>query len=765
MKGQWTYVAMTVLLASIASFSAFLVFICLVIWINKKYSMKTSILYMTIYILMFTYSSYVQTKNVTIYSKGEYKGYGKIIESPSIDGEQMSFIIEMDGKEKIKSYYTFQKQSELEKAKQWRSGAVCFFEGELIEPKQNTIENGFNYKKNLNSKKIHWIFYVTSIRQCQDQRNIFDQLQLYRETIQQFIESHYPDRSSGFVQALIIGERRNIEEGDYQVYQQLGIVHLLAISGLHVGFMTGFLYWLLLRLGLTKEQVILLLCFMLPIFAMITGAAPSVLRACLMAEIFLLSQLFYKSVIPEDCISISFIMLFIINPFYVDHIGFQLSYIISYALIFSQPLLKKCHHPFQTVIMVTLLSQVSSFPIVLYHFYEFSPLSVIVNLLYVPLYVYLLLPFSFITIFLLLMMKPLGKMAVSLHHAVFDFSLQFAEMISDWKIASITVGAISEVSLVFIYIIIFYFMIHLEKSETIHRTVSLILKLIVVLFLYVIVMKAFQPGEVTFIDVGQGDAIFIREPGFGNAFLIDTGGIMTFDKEDWQKKKSPFSIGEDILIPFLKSKGVATLDGLFLTHGDIDHVGEAITILESVHVKHLFIPKFFIKGDMERSILSAATEKGVNIVEVSGGDQISISPTFLVLSPLGNPGSSNDGSLVLYAKIGGKRWLFTGDLEEEGEFKLLNVYPNLQVDVLKVGHHGSRTSSSEAFLHAIKPTYAIISVGRNNRYNHPHQEVLTRLHTENVIIFRTDEMGSIQYRFRQANGTFLIYPPYDIAAE
>lgn len=764
MKGQWTYVALTVLLASIASYSAFFLFLIFFFWIKKQKSITAVLIYFVLFVIIFCYTSFVQNKNVTTFQEGAIQVYGKIIESPTIDGNKMSFLMKAHD-EKIKSYYYLNEKKELHKLKEWKAGTVCLFKGNLAEPIQHTVENGFNYKEYLKYQKIHWIFYVDSILECNYDPNIFEIMANFRSDIIQFIRGNYPAESSGFVQALIIGYREDIHEEDYKIYQQLGIIHLLAISGLHVGFIIASLYWLLLRFNLTKEQVIIILCIILPFFSFLTGAAPSVLRASLMAEIFLLARLFYKSILAIDCISISFIIFVLINPYEIYHIGFQLSYVVSYSLILSQRLINKRKHPIQKFTMVTIIAQLSSLPIILYYHYEFSLISIVANLFFIPLYVYFFLPLSYISFLSLFINESIAEVFITVLNFGFQYSLKLTHLFSYPSFLTVTVGQISIFTVCFFFFMFIYLCMYLENGVTIKQSIKIITCWLVVLVLFTAGTKFVQPGEVTFIDVGQGDAIFIREPGIGRAYLIDTGGVIKIQKEEWKQQKNPFSLGEDVLIPFLKSKGITELDGLFLTHGDIDHIGEAKTLLENIKVRHLFIPKYFGNGSVEKEVLKTAKLKNIPIHELKEGDQIQLAYTFYVLSPIKEKESKNDNSLVLFAEIGGKRWLFTGDLEKEGELLMLKNYPKLDIDVLKVGHHGSLTSTSDELLSHINPKIAVISVGRNNRYQHPHQEVLTRLEQKKVTIFRTDQMGSIQYVFRHSYGTFYLYPPYDIATK
>ena len=226
-------------------------------------------------------------------------------------------------------------------------------------------------------------------------------------------------------------------------------------------------------------------------------------------------------------------------------------------------------------------------------------------------------------------------------------------------------------------------------------------------------------------------------------------------------KKRPFEVGRDTVVPFLKSKGITTLDKLIITHGDSDHAGGAEAVLNELKVKELVLPDLLERSELEEKLIKLATEKRIKIRFVQKGDQWKIeNQSFTILSPNeGTSSNKNNSSIVLYTEMGGLRWLFTGDLEEEGEKTLIAEYPDLKIDVLKVGHHGSQTSSSDLFLDVLSPKLAIISAGKNNRFNHPHQDVLDALEKRKIKILRTDLSGAITYKFVKETGTFYVHCP------
>ena len=239
---------------------------------------------------------------------------------------------------------------------------------------------------------------------------------------------------------------------------------------------------------------------------------------------------------------------------------------------------------------------------------------------------------------------------------------------------------------------------------------------------------------VTFIDVGQGDSALV-ETANGTKLLIDGGEYDAYDKE---------------LAPFLAERNITNIDYALVSHYHTDHMGGISKLLENGAVDTLLIPKYDDTNQNRERIVKKADKHNVEINEICAGDVIDLGDPNLkisVLHPLSGGFSKeneNSNSLVLMLDYLGEKFLFTGDLEDDAESVLLEKY-DLEADVLKVGHHGSYSSTSRKFLAAVDPTYAVIEAGRNNRYGHPHYEVLNLLENDDIRIYRTDEDGDITF--------------------
>ena len=247
------------------------------------------------------------------------------------------------------------------------------------------------------------------------------------------------------------------------------------------------------------------------------------------------------------------------------------------------------------------------------------------------------------------------------------------------------------------------------------------------------------------LDVGQGDSILLHSN--NKNILIDTGGHKSYNKK-WAQQKNNYSIVENITIPYLKKRGIKKLDYLFLTHGDYDHLGEALNLVKKFKVEKILINEGHINY-LERQIIN-----NFNNVDIAYQDSYYQVGDFKIMSLNYDLKEENDSSLILYVEIRKTKLLFTGDASVRSEEKLMTNYELPTIDFLKVGHHGSDTSSNKEFINTINPKYALISVGINNKYNHPKKSVLKIL--TNSKIYRTDKNGSIEIKLNK-NG-YIIKP-------
>ncbi|MFD1705469.1 DNA internalization-related competence protein ComEC/Rec2 [Siminovitchia sediminis] len=770
MSGKWVYVALAALLGILTAFEpGFLtILFLLLIIIRVKYIKNQNYFFFfcTTVLIFFLLSEFTKARHHSSYAtSGKIQEPVTLLESPQFDGNRIKAVAITPAKEKVLLQYLMSAENEKNDLFQkLRSGMTCHVDGILTRPEPNRNEHAFNYALYLERKNIHWILEADRIAadSCYAHRNsVTAVLQNMRATGIQIIENKFPERLSAYTAALVFGDRSLMSEESERAYQRLGIVHLLAISGLHVGIIAGAVYFLCIKMGLTREFAFWLLIVFLPMYAVLTGGNPPVIRAVIMTTLLLLSKRWRLPLSAVDVISISFIAFLMVNPMLVYHVGFQLSYAVSFSLLMSSFLLDHHRSALRKMIHISVVSALSSAPILAYHFYEFSLLSLAANLLYVPFYTLILLPAALVLFILSFTEIPAFNSLVYLLDQMVSLSENIANAASTVPFAVHVTGKPSACGMIFICGGTFLYFLLREKNV---QPFKAILPLIFILFFYSVFLKYSPYGEVVFIDVGQGDSILIKLPYNRGTYLIDTGGQLTFPREEWEERTAPYQVGRDTLIPLLKSKGIHRIDKLILTHSDIDHIGAANDVLKELRVGEIWISPNSWEKPVMANLLHVAWEQKIKVKEVQAGENWkNKSGTFQFVFPFDTYYEGNNDSLVLYASMGGLTWLFTGDVEEAGEIEMISAYKHLDIDVLKVAHHGSRGSTSKMFVEYIQPQYAVISAGKSNRYGHPHPEVIDILETEKVHIFRTDKNGGVHYRFTSKKGTFHTVIPYDNA--
>ncbi|MEC2058592.1 DNA internalization-related competence protein ComEC/Rec2 [Bacillus stercoris] len=714
------------------------------------------------FILFFVLYAVTDSQNVSSYRQGTYQLKAVIDTIPKIDGDRMSMIVKTPDKEKWAAAYRIQSADEKEKLLYIEPGMSCELTGTLEEPNHATVPGVFDYNEYLYRQHIHWNYSVTSIQNCGEPENFKYKVPSLRKHIISFTNSLLPPDSAGIVQALTVGDRFYVEDEVLTAYQKLGVVHLLAISGLHVGILTAGLFFTMVRVGITREKASILLLLFLPLYVMLTGAAPSVLRAALMSGVYLAGSLVKWRVRSATAICLSYIALLLFNPYHLFEAGFQLSFAVSFSLILSSSIFQQVKTSLGQLAIVSLIAQLGSLPILLYHFHQFSIISIPMNMLLVPFYTFCILPGAVAGVLLLSLSASFGRLFFSWFDFLISWTNKLITKIADIDVFTLIIARPAPVLLFLFTVTIILLLMSIEKRSFSQLMITSGI-CCSVLFLLFASPRLSPEGEVDMIDIGQGDSMYVGAPHQRGHVLIDTGGTLSYSSEPWREKQHPFSLGEKVLIPFLTAKGINQLDALILTHADQDHIGEAETLLKHHKVKRLVIPKGFVSEPKDEKVLQAAKEEGVAIEEVKRGDVLQIKDLqFHVLSPEApDPASKNNSSLVLWMEMGGMSWILTGDLEKEGEQEVMKVFPNIKADVLKVGHHGSKGSTGEEFIKQLQPKTAIISAGKNNRYHHPHQEVLQILQRHSIRVLRTDQNGTIQYRYQNRVGTFSVYPPYD----
>ncbi|HET7580882.1 MAG TPA: DNA internalization-related competence protein ComEC/Rec2 [Bacillales bacterium] len=711
-----------------------------------------------LFVLSFCDFLHVDHANVTKIPPAQTHLIGTISSLPSLDGDQLTFQMKSKSGEKVRVVYYLQKPQQIPMIKSLRFGMTCRFSGKFEKPSLPGNFYGFNYRQYLYRRHIHWQFTPHSISStsCQAANDSFyDRLEQWRGSGIRWIETHFPPHIRGISEALLFGWRNNVPAKVLQAYRDLGIIHLLAVSGLHVGLVVSALYFFMIRIGITKERSIEILFLLLPLYIFMTGAPPSASRAGFMAMLVLASMRFRRRFHPLDSISWAALLLLAINPYQLFQVGFQLSFLVSFTLIVSAPYLQTCYQSrLAQLIAVSVLAQVIALPILLYRFYSISVLSLPLNLIFVPFISFFVLPLVFLGFFASLFAPFLGHPLLTL----LSFAIRLAHgllLAVDSRPWGMLVFGKPPLWLIFLmYVVIFYGLLKWESGRRKKRLIRPLLIFAGVCLFQWVSPYLSDTGEVTMLDVGQGDSILVTLPHRRAVYLIDTGGTIHFGEEPWQKQKQGFKVGRDVVLNELKARGIRSINRLILTHGDRDHIGGTGALLGHIHIDEIVYGKGAIIKPLPRKLLTRAVHLGIGVVRVGNGTSWKAGKAvFTVLNPDGTE-TGNDRSVVITARLGGVTWLFTGDLQEKGERRIISEYPQLKADILKVGHHGSKTSSSEAFLDQIDPKVALISVGQHNLYGQPSPVVVKRLKAHGIKVLRTDQNGAIRFWFGGGRKTF-----------
>ncbi len=637
-----------------------------------------------------------------------------------INGDALSFRAKDQGRT-YQVFYTLKSKKEKEQWQDQTHVIELTYKGVIEEPEGQRNFRGFDYQAYLKTQGIYYQIKMEAIQSATPVNtwNLFDWLSQWRRQATVWSKEHFPHPMNQYMTGLLFGYLdKDFEEMD-QLYSSLGIIHLFALSGMQVGFFINGIRKILLRLGILQETVDFLMFPISLVYAGLTGFSVSVVRSLVQK---ILSQ---KGLRGMDNLAVTLILLMLFMPKFLLTAGGVLSCTYAFILTLVD---SSSFSGIKKVLVESFWISLGILPLLTYYFSVFQPWSILLTFLFSFLFDLVLLP-GLTLLFLFSILKPL---------TIFNHLFLLIEECIRWiaKMTSLPLvfGQPSGLALV-VLLLLLGILYDIRKQKGLRILLS---GLILFLFCWT---KHPLENEITVVDIGQGDSIFLRD-WRGRTILIDVGGRVDFKNGNkWQERSSSVN-AEKTLIPYLKSRGVGKLDALVLTHTDQDHMGDMVEVTRQIPAKRVYVSSGSLTQAKFREQLKQLHS---SMKVVQRGERLPIFDSYLeVLAPDGIGDGKNDDSIVLYGQFYQKRFLFTGDLEEAGEKKLLSHYPQLQVDVLKVGHHGSKGSSSDLFLDQLHPQLALISVGKKNRYSHPHKELLDRLEKRSIAYLRTDESGAIR---------------------
>lgn len=632
------------------------------------------------------------------------------VESISLSENKLSLIVK--NKEKVKATYYLTNKDEIHLIKQIHLGDKVRLEGEFSLPLTNKDEYSFDYERYLKTKKIYYLFKIEKLSVISSSKNIF----LH---IKEFVINRCKDK---YLKVFVLGDKSSLDSSVVRTYQDLGISHLFAISGMHVSLLSTMLLKLLKWLKVKEDNRLKIVSCILLFYLFLTTFSVSILRAVLFFICFSFNKIYYTYIDSKNIFLLVAAISLFINPFYIYDVAFIYSYSISFSLIVMANFINSFKSYFKSLFVTSIISFLVGIPTSLYFFNQLNFLSIIYNLFYVPFISYIVFPLALISFLVPQVLK------------VFELSVSFLEFTAS------TLSKITFSKLIFCSCNTLIYFIYIILIICILKLISFSNKRVVLIFILLLVFHYFIPtlfdkNYLMMIDVGQGDSILIHSK--GKNMLIDTGGIETYQNKSF-KSSNDSKVVINTTIPLLKKLGISKIDYLVLTHGDFDHAGEAINLIRNFNVDKIYLNQGKFNSLEKKIIINhkktfQIAEK--DLIKLGRISLISLNKAF---------DDENDSSTILLMYYKNIKILLTGDASIKSEKYILDTYDLGHVDILKLGHHGSKTSTDEDLLKEIRPSLGLISCGKNNKFNHPHKVTIEKLKKYRVNYLRTDIEGSIK---------------------
>jgi competence protein ComEC len=635
---------------------------------------------------------------------------------------------------------------------------------------------GFSYERHLAFERVATVGFLSEgnhwVKIGEGFKNpILLQIEGWRDRIRNFIEKETDPRSSGILKALVLGERGNISEEITEHFIVTGIAHLLAISGDHLGIVAllsfSLLIWILKRSELlllsisAKKWAAALTIPCILLYTFIAGGGISVIRATLMVITFFLSILFNRERNLLHTLALAAFLILLFSPPSLFDVSFQLSFLAVLSILYFVPrilrsLRANAISPIpktswtQTIwryakisFLVTGVAILGTAPFVALHFNRISPIGFITNLLFIPWVGFVIVPLSLIASLFSFFLYPLATLLIHLT----DFStlvlLRVVAFFASFPHASFFISTPTAIEIIFFYLLLFT-LVYLRKGRIVrYLFLGVCMAFLLDLTFWNLKDRLQKNLMITFIDVGHGDSVLIELPK-GKRMLIDGGG----------SHDDRFDMGKNVIAPLLWKKKIRRIDTLVLTHPDPDHLNGLNFIASNFSIDQFWDNG--IQGDSESHLRLKRTLLKKQVKWLSLNEKTLPEPIhgiqMTILNPPArkegheknqNPTFLNNQSLVVKIQFRNVGILLTADIEKEAEYRMIGKGAPIEVDIMKIPHHGSSSSSTVLFLEKVRPTYAVLSVGERNIGRLPHSEVLKRYEHVGARVFRTDRHGAI----------------------
>lgn len=735
---------------------------CALIYIFHCYNLKVMLIFFTIFFCGLAYVNFFNCALPDEILTSNVKVTGIVKNLTAVNNYHRAIVktIEIENSAGIQIKKSFNIQAYLSDKKNQIAnvGEKIILTGKLNPPSKRRNPGGFDEENYFHTHLIHYKIFPNKIINGQIENHLLFHLAQLKNNLNSVYETIFKSREAAIIKSMITGDKSDLDDYTSQLYKIAGIYHILAISGLHISIL-ALLLNRMLKFVFNWPVAGVISILLLSLYCIMTGSNISTVRATIMASVIIIGDIFYRERDLITSLSFAGFCLLIFNPYYIFDIGFQYSFgaVIGIAScnsalqrgfsilsrksiiakkIFDNGFAKKY---FSASIAASLLTYIVS----AYHFYYFTPYSIFANLFILP-NIAVVVGLGFIVG----MVGLFNLHIASFFSAPIFILLRFYEKVSQFfaamPFAKILTGHINIISVIFYLVWIFLFIDMLASFNKnfaaaqkyfCHFSIAFALYLAILIFIP-------KPSEITMLDVGQGDCFVIN---CGQTFVIDGGGKKSQDIGD--------NTGVNILVPYLNYKAKDFVDAVFVTHSDADHIIGIIELIGEKRIGQIFLSelaKKFPGDELYQKLITKADEFSVPITYLKSSDVLNYkNANFYCVYPFENTAAknNNDTSLVLKLNLADKNILMTGDAEKNGENEILLSGENIKSDILKLAHHGSKTSSTLEFLSKVNPILAIVSSGLNNSYGHPSQEIKERLKNLGIPLVNTAESGAVTIKF------------------
>ncbi|MBR5914277.1 MAG: DNA internalization-related competence protein ComEC/Rec2 [Selenomonadaceae bacterium] len=521
--------------------------------------------------------------------------------------------------------------------------------------------------------------------------------------------------------AMLFGGYAGLNPELVEEFQTTGIVHILSVSGSHMSILAMAVAWLCKTLRFSRRLTLALGIFVIGTYTLLSGMLPQVIRSAIMGILVFTATALEVEAIGARLLTLTALLMLIVKPLLIFDITFQLSFSATAGLIYLADdlriLMYRLPRFFSLPISITLSAQIASLPIIIWYFNQISLSSILSNIFVLPI-LELIIVVGILIGSSAWIIPILGKLVFIFEALIFGIGAELNRLFAKIPFSAIQVPTLG-LGAGFVY----YLAIIFRRAEI------FLLMIIVLIFNF----RTSGELEISFVDVGQGDCVVVLTPN-RKCLIFDTGGV----------REKVFDVGGRVVLPYLKHEGVREVDAIFLTHAHEDHSGGAGAVIKKLPVHEIITAG---EPKSEYAATFGISEKFLdNLRAGKVGEHFKIDGVDVEIIFAPNVGTGNELSNVYKIRYGDITFLITGDLIIENENQMLREGVDVKSTVLKVAHHGSKTSSSEEFLQAVNPKCAVICVGYGNNFGHPRAEVLERLENLGAKIFRTDIDGLIKFK-------------------